>query len=75
MSSLAALFRLDGRTALVTGGNSGLGRTMALTLAEAGADVVVVGRDRGGWRRSGAASPRWAGARGPWPATFRTAPI
>jgi NAD(P)-dependent dehydrogenase (short-subunit alcohol dehydrogenase family) len=47
MSSLAALFRLDGRTALVTGGNSGLGRTMALTLAEAGADVVVVGRDPG----------------------------
>ena len=33
--------RLDGKRVLVTGGNSGLGETMALTLAEAGADVAV----------------------------------
>ncbi|MBI3128007.1 MAG: SDR family oxidoreductase [Candidatus Tectomicrobia bacterium] len=37
-------FRLDGRTALVTGAGSGLGRAMALALAEAGADVAAVGR-------------------------------
>lgn len=43
---LPDLFRLDGRLALVTGGNSGIGHLMAVTLAEAGADVVVVGRDR-----------------------------
>jgi gluconate 5-dehydrogenase len=40
------LFALDGKVALVTGASSGIGRTMALTLAEAGASVVVLGRDR-----------------------------
>jgi len=37
-------FRLDGKTALVTGGARGLGRTMAMALAEAGADVALAGR-------------------------------
>lgn len=36
--------RLSGRTALVTGGGSGLGATLAGALAEAGAQVVAVGR-------------------------------
>jgi 2-deoxy-D-gluconate 3-dehydrogenase len=37
-------FRLDGRTALVTGGNRGLGQACARALAEAGAAVTVLGR-------------------------------
>jgi NAD(P)-dependent dehydrogenase (short-subunit alcohol dehydrogenase family) len=38
------LFDLSGKTAVVAGGTSGIGRTLALGLADAGADVVVVGR-------------------------------
>jgi len=38
-------FRLDGRTAVVTGGNQGLGRAFALGLAAAGARVAIVARD------------------------------
>ncbi|MGB7438873.1 MAG: SDR family oxidoreductase [Candidatus Acidiferrum sp.] len=37
-------FDLDGRVAVVIGGTSGIGRTIALGLAEAGADVVPSGR-------------------------------
>ena len=38
------LFRLDGRAALVTGGARGLGREIAVALAEAGADVALLDR-------------------------------
>jgi 2-deoxy-D-gluconate 3-dehydrogenase len=39
---LLDLFRLDGRTAIVTGASRGLGQAMAVALAEAGADVLAV---------------------------------
>ena len=37
-------FDLSGRTALVTGANTGLGQAIAVGLAKAGADIVAVGR-------------------------------
>ena len=38
-------FSLAGRSALVTGGNRGIGLGMAIGLAVAGASVSIVGRD------------------------------
>ena len=46
MPSGKDLFNLEGKTALVTGASSGFGRSFALTLAEAGADVVISARNR-----------------------------
>src|SRR5262245_54934106 len=40
----SSLFDLSGRTAVVVGGTSGIGRALALGLADAGADVVATGR-------------------------------
>jgi len=40
---------LTGRVAVVIGGTSGLGRAIALGLAEAGADVVASGRREANW--------------------------
>ena len=39
------LFDISGRLALVTGSSRGLGRSLALTLADAGASLVIHGRD------------------------------
>jgi len=38
------LFSLEGKVAVVTGGTSGIGRTLSLGLADAGADVVASAR-------------------------------
>jgi NAD(P)-dependent dehydrogenase (short-subunit alcohol dehydrogenase family) len=42
--SILDRFRLDGRTAIVTGASAGLGAVFAEALAEAGADVAVAAR-------------------------------
>ena len=38
-------FRLNGKRIFITGASRGLGREMALALADAGADIVLTGRD------------------------------
>ena len=38
-------FRLDGKRLFITGGSRGLGREMALAIADAGTDVILVGRN------------------------------
>ena len=40
-----ALFDLSGKVAIVTGGNGGIGLGMARGLAEAGADIAIIGRN------------------------------
>ena len=42
--SVLDLFKLDGKTALVTGSRRGIGKAMAIALAEAGADIIGVSK-------------------------------
>lgn len=51
---LAALFDLSRKTALVTGGNSGLGLAMAHALGLAGAEVILVARRQEALQRAAA---------------------
>jgi 2-deoxy-D-gluconate 3-dehydrogenase len=39
------LFDLSGNVAVITGGNGGIGRSIAIGLAEAGASVAIFGRN------------------------------
>ena len=42
---MSELFNLDGKVALITGGNSGIGEGIANGLAAAGCDIVIAARD------------------------------
>ncbi|MGC4804952.1 SDR family NAD(P)-dependent oxidoreductase [Micromonospora sp. DT233] len=64
-AELDDLFSLKGRTAVVTGGSSGIGRQMARTLARAGASVVLVAR-RSDPLREAAAELTAEGATAAW---------
>lgn len=46
MASVSSLFSLEGETALVTGGTRGIGQAIALALAESGANIILVQRDK-----------------------------
>ncbi|KAI4731110.1 putative 2-deoxy-D-gluconate 3-dehydrogenase [Aureobasidium sp. EXF-10728] len=45
MSGVLSLFSLRDRTAVITGGTRGIGQSLAIALAEAGADIVLIQRD------------------------------
>lgn len=40
--ALPSMFSLDGQTALITGATRGIGQAMAVALAEAGANILLV---------------------------------
>ncbi len=54
----SAAWRLDGKTALVTGGSKGIGRAVVDALVGLGAHVVVVARNQAGLDETLAAHPR-----------------
>ena len=47
-------FRLDNRRLFITGGSRGLGREMALAIADAGADVILTGREEASLEKTAA---------------------
>ena len=52
MSEWIKRFSLEGRCALVTGATKGIGLEACKVLADAGADIVAVGRDGDGLKEA-----------------------
>ena len=50
-----ARFRIEGETAVITGGGRGIGRAIAAGLTQAGATVSILGRDEATLREAVAA--------------------
>ena len=42
---MSNMFNLEGKVAIVTGANKGLGQAMAISLAEVGANIVGIARE------------------------------
>jgi NAD(P)-dependent dehydrogenase (short-subunit alcohol dehydrogenase family) len=62
---------LHGKTALVTGATSGIGRAVAQRLASEGAQVIITGRDQARVARSSKRSRPLEAAHGSLPLTWR----
>lgn len=60
----SSLFDLSGKVALVSGAAQGMGRAMALALAECGADVMVVDLNSAGGEKTAEESPQPRSPRG-----------
>ena len=52
MSNFFDRFSLSGKKSLVTGASKGIGEVIAKVLAEAGSDLVIVGRDKDGLNKT-----------------------
>ena len=52
LSYIQKLFCLDGRKAVVTGASSGIGRAIAVSLANFGAEVALLGRSAEGLKET-----------------------
>jgi NAD(P)-dependent dehydrogenase (short-subunit alcohol dehydrogenase family) len=57
MSDYTSRFNVQGKRALVTGASRGIGAEIATLVADAGADVGIVGRDAEGLEATGKLSP------------------
>ena len=73
MVAIEQLFRLDGKVALVTGGYGGIGEAVSRGLAQAGAQVAIVGHN--GTRASALAEALNAEGHNAWSSTFEAASV
>ena len=61
-------FSLQGKSGIVTGGGTGLGKAMATAVVQAGAEVLIVGRRRGVLEKTAEELKKYGGSAVPFPA-------